>query len=322
MQEEKSWSETALESLAKDILKEQRSRRRWSVFIKLLVMVWLFLVLYFMVSGPSSPEALSSGMGKHTAVIRIYGEISEGDDPNSSNNILKDVRKAFKDTGTQGIILDINSPGGSAVQSDLIFREIMYQRKQHPKIKIYAVCQDVCASGAYYVAASTNEIYANPASLVGSIGALINGFGFVDTMQRLGVERRLFKAGAEKDFLDPFSPMSPIAKEHAQEILTEVHQHFINSVKEGRGDRLKGDPTVLFSGLVWTGDDAKRLGLIDGFASVEFVARNIIKERHIKDYSETPSIFHQFTKNLGMTFGQAVGTAFTNSLLQTKSRVE
>jgi protease-4 len=206
-------------------------------------------------------------------------------------------------------VININSPGGSPVQADYIYSNIVRLKKKYPNKKLYAVCNDICASAAYYVATAADEIYANPSSIVGSIGVLINGFGFVDTLNKLGIERRLLTAGSEKGFLDPFSPAKPQDNAYAQKMLTIVHQHFIKAVQDGRGTRLKNDPNI-FSGLAWTGDQAKDLGLIDGFGSPGFVAREIIRNANIIDYTKKPGLLGSFTKDLSASFAHEIGAQF------------
>lgn len=297
-----SWDQKTLEKLLFNTLKEQKSRRRWGVFFKLLVAVYFFAVLWLI--WPTDNIATPGKEKPHVALVEVRGEISE-DNSASADNIIESLQAAFKDKNTQGVILEINSPGGSPVQANSVYNEIHYLRKKHPDIKLYAVCSDLCASGAYYIAAAADDIYADPSSLVGSIGVLMDGFGFVDTMQKLGVQRRLLTAGDHKGFLDPFSPVKPDEQKYAQAMLESVHQQFIQSVEKGRGTRLKKDPDM-FSGLVWTGAQALPLGLIDGFGDTYSVARDVIKNHTIVDYTVRPNVFEKLANRMGASFSQAV----------------
>ncbi len=300
-------TETTLEKLLLATLKEQKSQRRWKIFFRFCYLV-IFIILFLLIRnslGPSSTDKLKA----HTALVTLEGEISATNSANASD-IIESLDAAFADSNTQGVILSINSPGGSPVQSSEIYNEIKRQRELHPKIKVYAVCEDICASGSYYVAAAADDIYVNPSSLVGSIGVLMDGFGFVGTMDKLGVQRRLATAGSHKGFMDPFSPESDSDKIYLQTMLDDLHNQFINNVKAGRGNRLKNDPD-LFSGLVWTGNRAVQLGLADGFASVNEVARNIIKAEDIVDYTQKQSPLTNLMSVLGSssakTFAKVTG---------------
>lgn len=291
-----------LQQLAFASIKEQRRNRRWGIFFKSAFLVYLLLMLLLFL--PSSSFDIPTHTGPHTALIEIHGIIESGG-PVDSDDVATSLNLAFKDSNTQGIILRINSPGGSPVQAAYIFDEVRRLKKKYPKIKVYAVCSDLCASAAYYIACSADQIYANPASLVGSIGALMDGFGFVDAMHKVGVQRRLITSGQNKGMLDPFSPLKPQDEAYAQTMLNIIHQQFIDSVKLGRGNRLKDDPN-LFSGLVWTGRQALDLGLIDGFGSTGYVAREIIKNDNIIDYTIKPSYMEILASKVGATFAQSV----------------
>ncbi len=306
-----NWHQKTLEKVLLETIKEQRRRRRWSIFFKLVVLVYIGLFALFLL--PS--KKITGGadrLSPHVGLVDLKGMIMPGGDA-SADNVVAGLSKAFKDPKTVAVILRINSPGGSPVQADYIYNNIMRLRKKYPKKKIYAVCTDMCASAAYYAAVATNDIYADPSSIVGSIGVLLNGFGFVDTMQKLGVERRLITAGSNKDFLDPFSPLKPKDKAYAQKMLDIVHQRFIVDVKKGRGDRLSNNPE-LFTGLAWTGEQAKPLGLIDGFGSAGYVARNIIKNANVVDYTKRPSFFDQLGHGFGASFGASFGKELATSL--------
>jgi protease-4 len=297
-----SWDQKTLEKLLFNTLKEQKSRRRWGVFFKLLFALYVFALLWLVWPTDSIPAADKEK--PHVALVEVHGEISEDTSANA-DDIIEGLQDAFKDKNTQGVILAINSPGGSPVQANSVYNEIHYLRKKYPDIKVYAVCSDLCASGAYYIAAAADDIYADPSSLVGSIGVLMDGFGFVDTMQKLGVQRRLLTAGQHKGFLDPYSPVKPGEEKYAQAMLESVHQQFIQSVEKGRGDRLKKDPEI-FSGLVWTGAQALPLGLIDGFGDTYTVARDVIKNHTIVDYTVTPNLFEKIANRMGASFSHAV----------------
>ncbi|HEY4998054.1 MAG TPA: S49 family peptidase, partial [Usitatibacter sp.] len=218
----------------------------------------------------------------------------------------------FKDANTQGVVLRINSPGGSPVQAGYINDEIRRLRAKYPNTPLYAVVQDLCASGGYYVAAAADRIYVDKASLVGSIGVIMGSFGFTGAMEKLGIDRRAYFSGDNKDFLDPFLPENPAQREHAQKMLAEIHQQFINAVRQGRGKRLKETPEM-FSGLVWTGERSVELGLADGLGSLEYVAREVIKAEKIVDYSPKDNIFEQLSERLGTQFGASVGRAVVDS---------
>lgn len=305
-------SQAVLEKLLLENLKENRRRRCWSNFFKTIFLL-IILVIVVMMFMPGMKYA--GKLGKpHTAVIDISGEIMP-DSQNDANNVVSSLTKAFKNPYTKGIILRINSPGGSPVQASYIFNNVMRLRKQYPNIKVYGVCSDLCASAAYYIASSTNDIYADPSSLVGSIGVLLNGFGFVDTMQKLGISRRLLTAGSEKGFLDPFSPMKPEDKVYADKMLQIVHEQFIKAVEEGRGNRLDTKNPLIFSGLIWTGVQAKALGLIDGFGSAGYVAREIIKCPTTVNYTKKQGLFDRVSKGIGENFSIGVLSTFLGNKL-------
>lgn len=292
----------ALRDLLFDSLKEQRRRRRWSIFFKL---IWVILLGMAIVTFWDSDEGAKIGSEPHTALIDIRGVIADGGEVNA-DQVASSLNAAFNDKGTKGIILRINSPGGSPVQSSYIFNEVQRLSSLHPGIKVYAVCTDICASGGYYIAASAYKIYANQSSLVGSIGVIMNGFGFVDAMQKLGISRRLFTAGEHKGFLDPYSPIKPEEKQILDTLLKTLHTQFIESVKKGRGNRLKLSDPTLFSGLAWTGVQAKDLGLVDDFGSTGYVAREVIKEEKIFDYTVKPNFFERISGRVGVSAGEGL----------------
>jgi protease-4 len=305
--ENPNWERELLEKLAMDSLKEQRARRRWGIFFRLAALVY-FVALFVTFLDFSSPEKFVDGK-RFTALIDLQGVI-DAEGISSAVKINSALRSAFEDKGTAGIILRINSPGGSPVQSGIIYDEIRRLRKKHPKIPLYAVVEDLCASGGYYVASAADKIFVDKASIVGSIGVLMDGFGFTGAMEKLGVERRLLTAGANKGFLDPFSPQDERQQEHARKLLNEIHQQFITVVREGRGDRLKETPD-LFSGLLWTGAQSVQIGLADDFGTVDSVARDLIKTKDIKDYSVKENLAERFAKR----FGTEVSETLTARLL-------
>ena len=296
------WEKQALEKLACSSVQEQRRARRWGIFFKSLTFVYLFILLFLGLGWFSDNGVAISG--KHTALVELRGEIS-ANSISSADNINAGLQNAFKDKNTQGVILRINSPGGSPVQAGYINDEIRRLRAEYPDIPLYAVIEDICASGGYYVAAAADRIYVDKASIVGSIGVLMNGFGYTGMMEKLGIERRLLTAGENKGFLDPFSPPNPQQQKHAKEMLTDIHQQFIQVVQQGRGKRLRNVPEI-FSGIVWTGQKSIELGLADALGSAEYVAREIIKAENIVDYTEKESFTERFAKRLGSAFANAL----------------
>lgn len=288
------WERQLLEKIAFSTLQEQKAKRRWGIFFKLAVLVYLFAVLVMVVDWGGS-EKLADG--RHTAVIYLHGVIEPSGEA-SAEKINGALQQAFEDKGTAGVVLRINSPGGSPVQSGIINDEIRRLRAKYPQIPLYAVVEDVCASGGYYVAAAADRIYVNRASVIGSIGVLMDGFGFTGTMDKLGVERRLLTAGENKGFLDPFSPQDEKQKAHARLLLGEIHKQFIEVVREGRGTRLKETPDM-FSGLMWTGSQGVKLGLADDYGTVDSVARDVIKAEKLLDYTVKDNIAERFAKRFG-----------------------
>jgi protease-4 len=297
-----------LETLTSELIEERRSARRWSIFFRLLTLAYLVGVTIYIISmlrpggdADGAPAITSTG---HTAVVDIRGVI-KADSDNSAENVNKALRAAFQHAGTRGVVLRINSPGGSPVQSGLIFDEIKRLRAKHEDTPLYAVVEEVCASGGYYVAAAADRIYVDRASLIGSIGVLMDGFGFVGTMHKLGVERRLFTAGADKGFLDPFSPLSENQRDHLQGLLDEIHEQFIESVRNGRGDRLSKDAD-LFSGLIWTGSQSVELGLADAIGSVEAVARDQVEQEKLVSFTARKTLIERVAERVGISLGGAV----------------
>nr|VFK48850.1 MAG: protease-4 [Candidatus Kentron sp. TC]VFK52246.1 MAG: protease-4 [Candidatus Kentron sp. TC]VFK64691.1 MAG: protease-4 [Candidatus Kentron sp. TC] len=305
-----AWERDLIHELALASLKEQRRVRRWGIFFKLAVLVYLLLLLALYL--PADIHVTRSAKD-HTALIDVRGMIVEGNDA-SAERVISGLQAAFEDENTKGVLLRINSPGGSPVQAAHIFDEIVRLRGKYPNIPLYAVIMDICASGGYYVAAAADRIYANESSMVGSIGVLINGFGFVDAMKKIGVERRLQIAGKHKGLLDPFSPEKPEEVSHLQSMLDEIHQQFIRMVKKGRGDRLRGRDYELFSGLVWSGKKAVRLGLVDEIGSSGYVAREIIGANEIVDFTKERDYLKDFAERLGTAAGMAMGKALSLQL--------
>ncbi|VAX09764.1 Periplasmic serine proteases (ClpP class) [hydrothermal vent metagenome] len=291
-----NWEREQLEKLVSSTLLETRRARRWGIFFKFLTFSYLFILLVIMWPGGLSTDSLKKD--GHTALVEVAGIIA-ADQSASADSIVTGLRAAFEDENTKGVILRINSPGGSPVQAGYINDEIGRLKAKYPDIPVYAVIADVCASGGYYIAVAADKIYANKSSIVGSIGVLMNSFGFVESMEKLGIERRLLTAGAHKGIMDPFSPMKKEEQEHMQGMLDQIHQQFIGVVKAGRGDRLKGGDE-LFSGLFWSGEESVKLGLIDGLGSSSFVAREIIGAEDIVDFTPTENFLDRLAKQVGV----------------------
>ncbi|MCD6680110.1 MAG: S49 family peptidase [Burkholderiaceae bacterium] len=297
-----AWQRDTLERLLFATLREQRRARRWSIFFRLLTFAWIVVALVF-VSGWFARDARLPA-GKHTALVELRGVISaEGDA--SADDMIEALKSAFDDRNTAAVVLRVNSPGGSPVQAGIIHDEIRRLRAEHPDTPLYAVVEDICASGGYYVASAADRIYVDKASLVGSIGVLIEGFGFTGAMKKLGVERRLLTAGENKGFLDPFSPLPEEQREHAQRMLGEIHRQFIEVVRKGRGERLKETPEM-FSGMVWTGERSIELGLADATGSLESVARDVVNAERVVDFSPRRNVLDRITRRLGTAAGEAM----------------
>ena len=291
------WQADVISKLAFAAVDEQRRARKWGIFFKALFFVYL-LVLFITAYTSSEGTNNLSKASEHTALIEVQGVIADGADA-SADNIIQGLRAAFKEPKAKAVILRINSPGGSPVQAGYVYDEIKRLRKKHKDKKVYAVISDMCASGGYYIAVAADEIYADKASIVGSIGVLMNGFGFTKAMDKLGIERRLYTAGTSKGFLDPFSDVKKSDKEHIQTLLGTIHKQFIDTVKEGRGKRLVDDEK-LFTGLIWTGEESVALGLTDGLGSSSFVAREIIEAEKIIDYTPRATFLDRFADRLGV----------------------
>lgn len=297
------WERELLEKLAFASLEESRKARRWGIFFKIFIAVYLVIVLLIMQAGSWGEKALAT---RYTALVELDGEISAESNANA-DNVIKGLRDAFEAKAAVGVILHANSPGGSPVQSAYIYDEILRLREKYPDKLLYAVIGDVCASGCYYAVAAADKIYASPASIVGSIGVLMDGFGFVDTMKKLGIERRLLTAGDNKGILDPFSPLDSKSRRHAQKMLDEIHVQFIDAVKQGRGAALKPNKEI-FSGLFWSGAKAKELGLVDEYGSAGSVARDVIGAEEIVDYTVHENLFNRLAERFGMAMGRSVAS--------------
>ncbi|MBS7597108.1 MULTISPECIES: S49 family peptidase [Pseudomonas] len=300
-EERKSWK--LLEKTLLAGVQEQRRARRWGIFFKLMGFVYLFGILALFTPLMDMDKAASRSVS-HTALVEVRGLIAD-QEPASADNVVGGLREAFKDPKTKAVVLRINSPGGSPVQSGYIYDEIRRLRAEHPAIKLYAVISDLGASGAYYIASAADQIYADKASLVGSIGVTAAGYGFVGTMEKLGVERRTYTAGEHKAFLDPFQPQKPEETAFWQGVLETTHKQFIASVKQGRGERLKDkEHPELFSGLIWSGEQALALGLVDGLGSAGYVAREVVGEKELVDFTVEESPFDRFSKRLGASVAE------------------
>ncbi len=304
---EGNWEREVIEKLALAALKEQRRSRRWGIFFKLLGFAYLTVLLLIALDWRAQDGFTA---GKHTALVDIVGVIDPKGDA-SADRVTAALQGAFKDKNTQGVVLRINSPGGSPVQAGIIYDEIRRLRGVYPNVPMYAVVEDICASGGYYIAAAADKIYVDKASIVGSIGVIMDGWGFTGTMEKLGVQRRVLVSGENKAFLDPFSPVDGKQKKHAQSMLDDIHKQFIDVVRKGRGKRLK-ESSDLFSGLLWTGARSIELGLSDGFGSVDFVAREVIKAEDIVDFTQKENLAERFAKR----FGAAMAGALVKVLAQ------
>lgn len=292
-----AWQRDLIIRLAEASLIEQRRARRWGIFFKLIGFGYLFFLLVMIFRDGPAEDRLATQ--PHTALVSLEGPIMEGS-PGGAETIIKGLRKAFENKHAQGVVLRINSPGGSPVQSGYIYDEIRRLRAKHPDKPLYAVIADIGASGGYYVAAAADAIYADKASIVGSIGVRMDGFGVVEAMKKLGIEHRELTAGEHKALMSPFKPVDPVEKAHMESLLGEVHAQFVDVVRKGRGERLKETPE-LFTGLVWTGEQAVKLGLVDGLGGVDYVAREIIKAEKVVDVTPEGDVFEQLIDRLGVS---------------------
>jgi protease-4 len=296
-----NWERAVLEKVALAAVREQRHARYWGIFFKLLLFIYLFALLFIGMGWFGKKDALP---GKHTALVELRGVIGP-DGAASADNITTGLQDAFKDKNTKGVIVRINSPGGSPVQAGHINDEIRRLRAKYPNIPLYAVVEDICASGGYYVAVAADKIYVDKSSIIGSIGVLMDGFGFTGAMEKLGIERRLLAAGENKGFLDPFSPIRESQKQYAENMLGEIHQQFINVVRQGRGKRLKETPET-FSGLLWIGPKSIELGLADALGGVDYVAREVIKAEDIVDFTPRENIAERVVRRFGAAMAETL----------------
>ena len=307
---ETDWEKQLIENLASAALKEQRRARRWGIFFKFLFFAYLSVIVVLLVDW-RGPDSL--GAGKHTALVDLVGVIDARGD-SSADRVTEALQNAFKNKNTAGVILRINSPGGSPVQAGIIYDEIRRLRGLYPNIPMYAVVEDICASGGYYIAAAADKIYVDKASIVDSIGVIMDGWGFTGTMEKVGVERRVLTSGENKAFLDPFAPVDEKQKRHALSMLDDIHKQFIDVVRKGRGKRLKETPDI-FSGLLWTGDRSIELGLADGFGSVDYVAREVIKAEDIFDFTKKQDITERFARRFGAAMAGVLGKVLAQGQL-------
>jgi len=304
-----SWHKAVVNKLAFAALTEQRRARRWSIFFKCLLALYLLTVLILYL--PSDWSELAVSGGKHTALVELAGPISDTAEA-SADTVIAGLRTAFEDKNTKGVILRANSPGGSPVQSSYIFSEIRRLREKYPDTPLYAVVTDICASGCYYAVSAADEIYVDESSIVGSIGVRMDSFGFVDAMEKLGVERRLYTAGENKGFLDPFTPSKESDIEHVDKLLHAIHEKFKQDVEAGRGERLKTGTPELFSGLVWTGEQGVEMGLVDHIGSAGYVAREVIGAEDIVDFTQEPDLLERLSDRIGVAMARALGDVFVS----------
>jgi protease-4 len=308
--EDTKWQREAIEKLASLALTEQKAARRWSAFFKVLTFLFFFIVLFFALGWLGDGK---KSTGLHTALIEVAGVIEAGGEVNAES-FMSSLHDAYEDKNTKGIILRINSPGGSPVQAGIINDEIKRQKKLHPLIPVYAVVEDICASGGYYIAAATDKIYVDKASIVGSIGVLMDGYGFTEVMKKVGVERRLMTAGENKAMLDPFSPINPKHQALAQAMLNEIHEQFKTVVRQGRGARLKETPET-FSGLFWSGEQSIKMGLADALGSANYVAREVIKQEEIVDFTYQDDFASRIAKRIGASASASFGETLAKQMI-------
>ncbi|WP_245582597.1 S49 family peptidase [Oceanobacter kriegii] len=307
----KEWK--LIEKLVMDLQKEQRRTRRWGIFFRSLMFIYLFALLWFIRLPVDDAMEMADGE-PFAAIVEINGAIAADQDANA-DTIITGIRNAFDNEAAAGLILRINSPGGSPVQAGYVYDEIKRLKSLRPEFPVYAVIVDLGASGAYYIAAAADEIYADKASLVGSIGVVGSGFGFTGIMDKVGVERRTYTAGDHKGFLDPFQPEREDEREFWQGVLKVTHKQFIDQVKQGRGDRLSDDPD-LFTGLIWSGEQALELGLIDGLASSSQVAREQLNTEELVNFTLRPDPIQELVGKLGASLGKGIATTVMGQGIQ------
>ncbi len=308
--EDASWQRDVIEKLATSALLEQKTARRWRIFFKGLMFSYLFILLFYALGWLGNA---SKNSGAHTALIEVSGVIEAGGEVNA-DSFMNSLHDAYDDKNTKGLILRINSPGGSPVQAGIINDEIRRQKKLHPSIPVYAVVEDICASGGYYIAVAADKIYVDKASIVGSIGVLMDGYGFTEVMKKVGVERRLLTAGENKAMLDPFSPVNPKHQVLAQNMLNEIHEQFKTVVRQGRGSRLVETPET-FSGLFWSGEQSINMGLADAIGSADYVAREVIKEKQIVDFTHQDDFASRIAKRIGASAIASFGETLAKQLI-------
>ena len=296
-----NWEKQTIEKIAMESLIQQKRSSRWSIFFKLVGLIYLGWVLFFVLTSSNSSTMAT---GEFTALISLNGEIGV-DSEVSAINVKSSLKEAYDNPGTKALILSINSPGGSPVQSGIINDEIIRYKSLFPKIPVYAVIEDICASGGYYIAVAADKIFVDKASIVGSIGVLMNGFGFDKAIKNLGIDRRLITSGENKAILDPFLPVQPKQRKFMQDLIGEVHEQFIDVVKKGRGDRLAVNPEI-FSGLFWSGESAIKLGLVDDYGDIDLVAREIVGHEKIIDFTNQSNFADRFAKKLGASIGSSM----------------
>lgn len=309
--QEHLWERRVITKLAQASLKEQRRARRWSIFFKFLVFAYITFVLFMFTEPDISGAKLAQ---KHSALIELQGIIAD-EETSSADNIVSALKSAFDDEQTEGVILRINSPGGTPVQAGYIYDEIVRLRENYPDTPLYAVVSDMAASGGYYVASAADEIYASESSIVGSIGVRMDSFGVVEAMEKLGIESRTLTAGENKALLDPFSPINEKAQKHLQAMIDEIHQQFIDAVKKGRGDRIK-EFDDLYTGLIWTGKEALEYGLIDNLGSASYVAREIIGAEDIVEYSVEVDVLERLVDRLGASVAKVLSKEYLSPRMQ------
>ncbi len=303
--QEHLWERRVITKLAQASLKEQKRARRWSIFFKFLVFAYITFILYLFVEPDISKAKITQ---KHSALVELQGIIAD-DESASADNIVSALRSAFEDEKTKGIILRVNSPGGTPVQAGYIYDEIVRLREKYPETPLYAVVSDMAASGGYYVASAADEIYVSNSSIVGSIGVRMDSFGVVDAMEKLGIESRTLTAGENKALLDPFTPVNEKAMKHLQAMIDEIHQQFIDAVKKGRGDRLK-EFDDLYTGLIWTGNEAIEYGLVDKLGSASYVAREVIGAEDIVEYSVEVDVLERLADRLGASTAKMLNKVY------------
>jgi len=296
--------EKMVNKLAFAAINEQRRARRWRIFFLFLFFIYLTPILMLVLDMGNGMSGDDGENGQHTALVQLSGVIASGEEA-GSENILAGLEAAFSSESTQGVVLEINSPGGSPVQSSYIYDEIKRLREKHESIPLYAVVSDIAASGGYFVASAADKIYVNRSSLVGSIGVRMDNFGFVELMNKLGIERRLLTAGENKGLFDPFLPEDSKQKAHLQSMLNEVHQHFIQAVKDGRGDRLV-DQGDIFSGLIWTGEKAIELGLVDAYGTPQSVARDVVEAEKLVNFTPKSGLLDRIASRIGTAVSDSV----------------